>query len=110
MTLILSIASIIANIIYFIVLRMELFTDRAILPDGEHVYTYTPIEKLSSTGSTGMVSLQLMFAVISVILAILFIVGIKKKAVIIAWIVSVAASTVLFILILSAAAAVHLKY
>ena len=110
MTLVFEIFSIIANIIYFLVLRMELYTDNAILPSGEETYTYTPIEKLSSAGNTGLVDFQLMFAVVSVILAILLMVGIKNKYIRIAWVISTAASTILFIVILLYAATVRLKY
>ncbi len=110
MTLVFEILSIIANIIYFIVLRMELYTDTAILPDGERTYSYSAIEKLSHAGSTGMVSLQTVSAIVCVIMAILLIVGIKKRTVTIAWIISIAVSTLLFVAILLYAGMVHLKY
>ncbi len=110
MTLVFEILSIIANIVYFFVLRMELYTDTAILPDGERTYNYNAITKLSHAGSDGMVSVQFVFAVISVILAILLIAGVKKKIVTIAWIISTAISAILFAAILLYAGSVQLKY
>lgn len=110
MTLVFSIASIIANIIYFIVLRKELYKRIATLPSGKETYYYSPLDMLYHAGNTGLGDIQRVFAIISVILAILLIVGIKKKFVTIAWIISIATSTILFIAILLYAGSVHLTY
>ena len=109
-TRILSILSVIANIMYFVVLRMELYTRTATFPSGQRTYHYSPLDMLYHAGNTGLKDFQFVFSVISVILVTLLIVGIKNRYVKIAWIISTAASTILFIAILVYAGSVHLTY
>ena len=108
--LILNILAIIANIIYYVVLRKELYTIRAILLDGESVYSYTPIELLSHAGNDSLAKFQFVFAVISIALSVVMAVGFRKKFVDIAWIISTVVATVLFAAILLYAGSVNLVY
>ena len=93
--------SIIVNIIYFVVLRIELYTDRYHLPDGimgEH--HRSPIDSLYTAGNPALVYLQFLFMAFSIVSAILLLIGVRNRIVGIAHIAATIASTVIFVIIM----------
>lgn len=108
---ILYIASAIANFVYFVILRMDLYTDRYHLPDGEMGENRrSPISSLAHADMNGLVTLELFLMVVSVITSLLLLFGVKNNIVKIVQIVSTIASTAVFIIILVIAGNIHLKY
>ena len=80
--MLLNILSIIVNVIYFIVLRTELYTDRAMLPDGNmREWQHSPIDRLYAADKPGLLYLQLLFAVVSVITGVLILFGVRNDIV-----------------------------
>ena len=108
---ILYILSVIVNAVYFIILRMDLYTDVYHLPDGEMgVKHRSPISSLSHADMYGLFKLELFLMVVSIITSILMMFGVKNNIVKIAQIVSTVASTAVFIIILVIAGNVKLRY
>lgn len=105
------IGSCIVNIVYFIILRMELYTDRYRLPDDEfRERTYSALEKLSHADKSYLSYIEIILMVVSVVTSILVLCGVKNNIVKIIQIGSTIASTVIFIIILFVAGNIHLKY
>ena len=106
-----GVTTIIANIVFFIVLRMEIYTDRAHMADGSiHVYHKSPLDRLEVADRRELYTLQLMFMVISCITGILLICGVKNNLVRIVQLVSSAASIVMFIAIMIISRGIHPRY
>lgn len=106
-----GISTIVANIVFCFVLRMEIYTDRAHMADGSvHVYHKSPLDRLEVADRYGLFYLQLMFMVISCITGILLICGVKNNIVRIVQLVSSAASIVMFITIMVISKGIHPKY
>ncbi len=108
---ILYIISVIVNFVYFFVMRIDLYTDRFHLPDGEMgEHTRSPIDSLYSADKGFLFYIELLFMAISVITSIVMLFGVKNNIVRIVQIVSTVASTLLFIIIMVYAGNVHLNY
>ena len=112
MNVIPSIISIIANIVYYVFLQIDLFTDRYYLPGSEEpaVNHRNAIDSLFHANMNGLLDLEMLFIVVSVVTGIILLLGVKKNIVRIIWCISTIASTVMFIIIMIAAANVHLTY
>ncbi|MBR5419862.1 MAG: hypothetical protein IK115_01795 [Lachnospiraceae bacterium] len=109
--LITGIISIIANVVFFIVLRLDLYTDHAVLGDGEtHTWHRSPLDRMYTAGSNTLVDLQFFFAIVSVISSILLMFGVKNNIVRIVQLISTLASLILFICMMIYAGHVHPKY
>lgn len=95
------IISIIANAVYFSILKMDLYTDRYHLPDGEMgVHMRSPIESLYTADNPVLLYLQILAMIISTAAALLLIFGVKRRIVKIVWVCGMIASTAIFIMIL----------
>ena len=109
MRVILYVISILVNPIYFFILRMELYTDYGVLPDGKRIVNRrSPIESLYHADMSWLFSLELLLMAASVITGVLMLFGVKNKIVKVAQIVSTVASTVMFIIIMMVAGNVQL--
>lgn len=107
----LNIFSIIANIVIFIVLRLKLYTDRAVLPTGEtREWHRSPIDRLYISDRPVLFYLQIIFIVVSIITNILPVLGIRNKMVRNIQIISTIASAILFIIIMIVTSNTHVKY
>lgn len=108
---ILSIVSIMINAVYLAVLNMDLYTDRAMMPDGKRrEWQRSPIDRLYMADRPGLLYLQLFLMAVSVLTGLLILFGVKKGIVKKVWIVSTAASTVMFIILMIVTGNTHAQY
>ncbi len=109
--MLLTILSIIANIAYFIVLNINIYTDRAMMPTGEvREWQRSPIARLSIADQSFLLYLQLFLAAVSVITSVLFLFGVRSRMIRIIQLVSIIGSTIVFIIIMIVTANSHAKY
>ena len=100
--MLMTVLSIIANIAYFVVLNLNIYTDRAIMPTGEvREWHRSPITRLN---------LQIVLAVVSIITSVLFLFGVRNKIIRTIQLVSVIGSTIVFIIIMIVTSNLHAKY
>ncbi len=109
--MILSIISILVNVLYFVVLNLKLYTDRAVLGDGiAREWQKSPIDRLYAADKNVLLYVQILLAAVSIITGILVIAGVKNNIVKIVQLSSTISSTVMFIVILSIAGSTHPRY
>ncbi len=109
--MIISIISIAVNLICFIILNIKLYTDRAMMPDGEEQeWSRSPIDRLDMADKQFLLYLFIISAVVSLVSSLLVIFGIKHKIVNTVRLISTILSTVIFIIILITANGIHPKY
>ena len=109
--MILHIISIIANILYVMILNTDLYSDRAIMPNGEvRAWRRSPIFRLNASGQSVLLYLQLIFIAVSIITAILMLFGAKNSALKRIWLISSIAAALLFVIIVVVTSNVHAKY
>ena len=109
--MLMSIISIIANVLYMVVLNLTLYTDRAPMPNGEtREWHRSPVSRLNISDQGWLYSLQIVLAAISIISSILVMVGVKASIVKTVQLVSTIASTVLFIIIMIVTSNTHVNY
>ena len=108
--IIIGIVSIIAHIIFVVIFNLVIFTDRAILPDGERIYHRSILDRLEVGGSNGILFFQILFGAISIVTGILMFFGIKNNVLKIVQIASTVASIITFIIIFLTASGIHPKY
>lgn len=111
MRMLLSIISIVMNVIYYAVLRMNLYTDRALMPYGEiREWRRSPIDRLYISDQPVLLYLQLAFAAVSVITGLLMLFGVKNSILKTVQLVSAIASTAMFIVIMIVTGNAHVRY
>ena len=109
--MVLSIISIIVNVVFFVVLKLNLYTDRAVLGDGTtREWQRSPLDRLYVADKQPLFYLQVFLAAVSIITSILVLVGVKNSIVKIVQIVSTIASVILFVIIMIVAGNIHPKY
>ena len=105
------IVSILANIIYGIVLNMRIYTDSALMPNGDNrVWKRSPITRLYIADQSILLYLQIGFMAISIITGVLLLCKIKNSLIKTVWMISTIASTVIFIIIMIVTSNVHASY
>ena len=109
--MLLSIISIIANAVFLFVLNLPIYTDRAMMPNGEYrQWQRSPFSRLGIADQSWLATIQLAIAVICVVTSLLVIFGVKnaiiKKVQLIAFIASVA----MFVIIMVVTSNIHAKY
>ena len=108
---IIAIVSIIANIIFIIVLNKDLYTDSYFLPDEQrHYLVRSPYDTLYSADMAGWWKFQLFVTAICIISSFLIIFGVRHKIVKIVQIASAAASLIVFIIIMIICGNVNFTY
>ena len=106
-----SLLSIIANIVYFAVLNLEIYTDRAPMPGGEiREWRRSPLGRLGVAGNMTLVYLQIIFSAVSVICSVLLLAGLGSGTVRKVRTVSTIASTAMWRSIMIVTANIHAKY
>ena len=106
-----SILSIIANIAYFVVLNMNIYTDRAMMPTGEvREWHRSPIARLNIADQSFLFYLQMILAAVSIVTSVLFLFGVRDRIVRTIQLISVIGSTIVFIIILIVTSNSHAKY
>ena len=110
-TILRSIISIVANVVFYVVLRMELYTDSYYLPDGEmHSNRRSPIDTLYSADIPWMLYMQVFLMIVSIATSLLVLFGLRNRVVDVMQAVSILASAAAFVIILIIAGNVHLRY
>lgn len=106
-----GIVSLIMHVAFYVVLHMELYTDRAMMANGQvREWHRSPIARLRLEGRSGLLYLQLAFAAASVVAGILIWCGVKNSAVKRIWIACTAASAIVFIVIMIASGNKYVSY
>ena len=109
--MLMSILSIIANIAYFVVLNMNIYTDRATMPTGEiREWHRSPIARLNIADQSFLFYLQMILAAVSIVTSVLFLFGVRDRIVRTIQLISVIGSTIVFIIILIVTSNSHAKY
>ena len=109
--MLMTVLSIIANITFFVVLNMNIYTDRAIMPTGEiREWHRSPIARLSIADQSFLIYLQIVFAAVSIITSVLFLFGVRNNIIKIIQLVSTIGSTIMFIIIMIITSNSHAKY
>ena len=109
--MLMTILSIIANIAYFVVLNMNIYTDRAMMPTGEvREWHRSPIARLNIAGQSFLLYLQIVLAAVSIITSVLFLLKIRTSMIRTIQLVSTIGSTIVFIIIMIATSDSHAKY
>ena len=106
-----SILSIIVSIAYFVVLNMNIYTDRAMMPTGEiREWHRSPIARLNIADQSLLFYLQMILAVVSLITSVLFLFGVRGRMIRTIQLVSIIGSTIVFIIIMIVTSNSHAKY
>ena len=109
--MLMTILSIIVNITFFVVLNMNIYTDRAMMPTGEvREWHRSPIARLSIADQSFLIYLQIVIAAVSIITSVLFLFGVRNKTIRTIQLVSVIGSTIVFILIMIVTSNSHVNY
>ncbi len=109
--MVLSIISIILNVAFFVILNLDLYTDKAHMADGSvRTWQRSPLDRLDVADKRWMLYLQIFFAAVSVITGIMIIAGVRNNAVKITRLVATIASAVMFMVILIVSKGIHPKY
>lgn len=109
--MLISIISIVANILFFVVLNLNIYTDRTSFPDGStREWQRSPLARLELSDQRYLFYLQIAVAAVSVITSILVICGVKSNAVKIIRNVSSILSLIVFIILMIASSNTHAKY
>ena len=109
--MLMAILSIIANITYFVVLNLNIYTDRAMMPNGEvREWHRRPITRLNIADQSFLIYLQIVLAAVSMITSLLFLFGVRSSIVKTIQLVSIIGSTIVFIIIMIVSSDSHAKY
>ena len=109
--MLLAIISIVVNIAYFVVLNIELYTDRAIMPTGEvREWHRSPVTRLNISDQSFLLYLQIALAAVSVITSVLLLFGVRSSIIKTIQLISTIGSTVMFIIIMIVTANSHAHY
>ena len=109
--MLMTILSIIANIAYFVVLNLNIYTDRAMMPNGEvREWHRSPITRLNIADQSFLIYLQIVLAAVSMITSLLVLFGVRSSIVKTIQLVSLIGSTIVFIIIMIVSSDSHAKY
>ncbi|MBO7729720.1 MAG: hypothetical protein J6S31_02570 [Lachnospiraceae bacterium] len=109
--MLITILSIIVNILFFVVLNLNIYTDRAMMPTGEvREWHRSPIARLNIADQSFLIYLQIVFAAVSIITSVLFLFGVRNSIIRTIQLVSAIGSTIIFIIIMIVTANSHAKY
>ena len=109
--MLITILSIIVNIAYFVVLNLNIYTDRAMMPTGEiREWHRSPVTRLNIADQSFLIYLQIVFAAVSIITSVLFLFGVRNNIIKIIQLVSTIGSTIMFIIIMIVTSNLHAKY
>jgi uncharacterized membrane protein YkgB len=112
--MLLRIGSILLNIIYGVVLNLNLYTDHARMPDGgSRTWQRSPVDRLFLCDQSWLLYLEIVLGAVSIITSVLLLIGGKaQKSNVLktVQIVSTAASTVMFIVIMIVTANANVRY
>ena len=106
-----SILSIIVNIVYFVVLNLNIYTDRTMMPTGEfREWHRSPFTRLYIADQSFLIYLQIVLASISIITSVLFLLGVRSRIIKTIQLISLIGSTIVFIVIMIVTSDSHANY
>ncbi len=106
-----SVLSILANIVYILILNASLYTDRAAMPNGEiREWHHSPLYRLSSADQMFLFYFLLVCIAVSAVTAILKLAGMRSDTVHKVWLISSILSAAVFFLIMIITGNTHVKY
>ena len=109
--MLMPILSIIVNIAYFVVLNLELYTDRAMMPTGDvREWHRIPVARLSISDQSFLFYMQIVLAAVSILTSVLLLFGVRSSVIKKIQLVSTIGSTVMFVIIMIVTANSHAKY
>ena len=109
--MLMTILSIIVNIAYFVVLNMNIYTDRAMMPTGDvREWHRSPVARLSIADQSFLIYLQIVIAAVSIITSVLFLFGVRNKTIRTIQLISVIGSTIVFMIIMIVTSNSFAKY
>ncbi len=109
--MILKILTVILNAVYVIVLNLDIYTDRAMMPNGQtREWRRSPIARLNISDQSTLLYVQLFLIAVSVISAVLLMFGIKNDILKKVWIISSVLSAVMFVIIMIVTSNTHAEY
>ena len=109
--MLMTILSIIVNILYFVILNLNIYTDRAMMPNGEvREWHRSPITRLNIADQSFLIYLQIILAAVSLITSILFLFGVRSSTIRTIQLVSTIGSTIVFIIIMIVTSDLHVNY
>ena len=109
--MLMSVLFIIINLAYFVVLNINIYTDRAMMQTGEiREWHRSPIARLNIADQSFLIYLQIVFAAVSIITSVLFLFGVRNNIIRIIQLVSTIGSTIVFIIIMIVTSNLHAKY
>ena len=109
--MLLSIISIVINFVYLYILNLDIYTDRAMFPNGDtRTWQRSAIERLNLSGESYYFFFQLLMIIICIISSLLRLFGFKNSIIKIVQIASLIISTIIFIIIMIVTNNRHAKY
>lgn len=109
--MLMTVLSVIANIVYLVVLNTELYTDRVKMPTGDvREWHRSPVTRLNISGQSFLFYLQIVLAAVSIITNVLLLFGVRNNIVKTIRLVSTIGSTVMFIIIMIVTADSNARY
>ena len=109
--MLMSIVSIIVNVVYLIVLNTAFYTDRATMPTGDvREWHRSPVARLNISGQSFLFYLQIVLAAVSMITSVLFLLGVRSSIIKAIQLVSTIGSTVMFMIIMIVTSDSHAHY
>ena len=109
--MLMSIVSIIVNVVYLIVLNTAFYTDRATMPTGDvREWHRSPVARLNISGQSFLFYLQIVLAAVSMITSVLFLLGVRSSIIKTIQLVSTIGSTVMFMIIMIVTSDSHAHY
>ena len=109
--MLLTVLSVVLTAIYYAVLNIQLYTDRAVMPSGEtRTWRRSPASRLTLSDRTWLLYLLGAVSVFSILFGILRLFGIREDVFLIAQIVSILAAAILFAAAMVLSRNSHAKY
>ena len=106
-----SIIAILANILFFVILKLNIYTDTAILPGGQtSIFQRSAFDSLFAADLSFLLYIQIICAAVSVISSVLVIIGVKFWLIRKIRNISTIVSAVLFVIILIVTGFIHPKF
>ena len=109
--MLMSVICIILNAAYLVVLNLNIYTDRAAMPDGGfREWRRSPAARLGIADRSFLMYLQIALAAVAVISSVLALLGVRSGTVKTVRLISMIASTVTFIIIMIVTANTNARY
>jgi len=106
-----SIISIILNVLYFVILNIPMYTDKAHMADGSvREWHRSPVDRLNISDMPWLFYLQIAISVICTVTSLLMMFGVKVKVVRTIQLISLIVSAIVFVAILIITSNSHAKY